>query len=563
VPDPIRFPALAEIEERERTRLEEKAQSLRDRVPPHTEAAERIELILDNHPYVVDPVYIELQRQFDLTTQSIGDHHGGDLPSQYHGPPTGDAADDEALAAAASKVYTARIHNLTKDEKAFAAVYGMLLRDGKAPPSLDDPAFNAEADRWNENDDRYRRFVKAVAEARGEYNASSDLYDNILHILVRLGKVEHSFEVDLRQWALVGETLSRQQVSADDFQLTLRVQSAIGYSDPEDTAPSTIGISLPDLDAQSDLAIVRDNVVATQALYFSAALDDMLFFGVADKIRELFQLGMLPFGKSRGGDLIFAFTKRGINRMTEVERRNLYARTFGFPGGDPNVIPNREFSDLWLRFVSAVSEIARQVNLDNLLTSKRPGSVSQEQVRKAGRDLAANLSLHGYGVGYFAATELQTTIKEVIAILSSEDVKNAYGARDMYQVIDQVATLELGGARNTTRYRTIAQAGAVIIAWLATRADLLSSTGKSRVLDLASIYNGVPRDATLKATDLPTDGDLVDAVEQWLAVTGTADTQVEQYSQAVEGPSMTSRPIQIPAVARDLLASVGISSNGK
>jgi hypothetical protein len=62
---------------------------------------------------------------------------------------------------------------------------------------------------------------------------------------------------------------------------------------------------------------------------------------------------------------------------------------------------------------------------------------------------------------------------------------------------------------------------------------------------------------------LPTDGDLVDACEQWLAVTGTADMQVEQYSQATEGPAITSRPIQIPSMARDLLASVGVSSNGQ
>lgn len=189
--------------------------------------------------------------------------------------------------------------------------------------------------------------------------------------------------------------------------------------------------------------------------------------------------------------------------------------------------------------------------------------MSQEQVRKAGRDLAANLSLHGYGVGYFAATELQTTIKEVIDILSSEDVKNAYGARDMYQVIDQVAALELGGTRNTTRYRTIAQSGAVIIAWLATRGELLSSTGKARVIDLNAIYSGAPRAANVRSTDMPTDGDLVDACEQWLAVTGTADIQVEQYSQATEGPAITSRPIQIPSMARDLLASVGVSSNGQ
>jgi hypothetical protein len=40
----------------------------------------------------------------------------------------------------------------------------------------------------------------------------------------------------------------------------------------------------------------------------------------------------------------------------------------------------------------------------------------------------------------------------------SQTIGTAYGQRDMWQVIDQVNTSELGGARNTARYRT--QAGA-------------------------------------------------------------------------------------------------------
>ena len=47
----------------------------------------------------------------------------------------------------------------------------------------------------------------------------------------------------------------------------------------------------------------------------------------------------------------------------------------------------------------------------------------------------------------------------------------AYGARDMWQVIDQVATLELGGARNSARYRTLATCGAIITTWLAKNVD--------------------------------------------------------------------------------------------
>jgi len=36
----------------------------------------------------------------------------------------------------------------------------------------------------------------------------------------------------------------------------------------------------------------------------------------------------------------------------------------------------------------------------------------------------------------------------------SKAIVPAYGRRDMWQVVDQVSTSELGGARNTTRSRT-------------------------------------------------------------------------------------------------------------
>ena len=104
-----------------------------------------------------------------------------------------------------------------------------------------------------------------------------------------------------------------------------------------------------------------------------------------------------------------------------------------------------------------------------------PMSVSQEQVRKAGRDLGANLSRNGYGIAYFAATEMQKTILEFRDVLKNPDLRNAFGARDMGQVIDNVNVNYLGGARNTHRYRTQTRAGAIIIRWIATHVQRLSN----------------------------------------------------------------------------------------
>src|SRR4030095_2247574 len=128
-------------------------------------------------------------------------------------------------------------------------------------------------------------------------------------------------------------------------------------------------------------------------------------------------------------------------------------------GSENGVDSNREFNNLWLRFLSAVKSTARQA----------PGT-SQEPLRKAGEELAANLSLHGYGIAYVAATELQSHMRDMLDLLSDREIQSAVGARDIWQVIEVIAARELGGAANTARLRTLQSSGATILRWLAARA---------------------------------------------------------------------------------------------
>jgi hypothetical protein len=477
-----------------------------------------------------------------ITGNAVGDFDiNGEFPSQQ---PAGAGA----VAAAAGPAPG----TLSIQEKQVAAVYGLMEND-----SLTDPTTE--------------RFVPGVSTALGEYTASQLLFDNVLNVIVGLGQTSDPTlgavsKISAEQWTSVARTLRNQGVLGTDALLALKVQTVLAgeVGGGDNTPPSSIDIDLPDLEAQSDIEIQSDNLQAMQAIYFAAQLEDLKVFQVVDKLVELFQNGMLPLGKGNAGNTLYSYWKEAVKRMTETERRNLYFRTFGFAGGDPSAgAPNREFNDLWLRFVSAVSSFARQVTVENLLRTNIPIPVSQQQVKKAARDLGANLSLHGYGIGYFAATELQNQIREIIGLLSDPDIKTAYGARDMWQVVDQVASLELGGAKNSIRYRTMATSGAVIIRWLAQHASVLVSADQIIVLDINQLRNlSTMRARGVKATVSPTDRDLVDSCDQWLAVTGTADKSVEDYAQPSEAPNVTSRPVYVPQVARDLLDSVGIQTPG-
>src|SRR5207244_523461 len=130
-----------------------------------------------------------------------------------------------------------------------------------------------------------------------------------------------------------------------------------------------------------------------------------------------------------------------------------------------------------------------------------------EQPHKAGRDLAVNLSLHGYGVAHFAAQELRGRIEEILDMLSSAEILAAYGVRDVWQLVERVSTIYLGGALNGVRYRTTAQSGGQIILWLADHANILASVADPSSATLNQLF----RDTGPTGIQVP--------VERWLAVT--------------------------------------------
>ena len=91
-------------------------------------------------------------------------------------------------------------------------------------------------------------------------------------------------------------------------------------------------------------------------------------------------------------------------------------------------------------------------------------------------------------------------------VLSDPDVRSAYGARSMWEVIDQVSSRELGGARSGQRYRTMAESGSTIIAWLARNARKLGKDSTRPILGSHADDRG-----------------LIVACEQWAAARGQPD----------------------------------------
>ncbi len=243
------------------------------------------------------------------------------------------------------------------------------------------------------------------------------------------------------------------------------------------------------------------SIRAMQAIYSAAMFEELKMFQVVDKLVALFRAGMLPLGHGEGADRLRRFGENATRRLPESERRAIYQRALGI-GSEDGIDSNREFNDLWLRFLSAVKSA----------TVQSPDA-SQEPLRKAGQNLASNLSRHGDGMAYVAATELQSHMRDMLDLLSDREVQSAAGAGNMWQVIELVAARDLGGAANSARLRALESSGATILRWLAARAGGLARASATPVLN--------PRERPVTrspgASLTPTDYDLVQAVDRWLA----------------------------------------------
>lgn len=443
-----------------------------------------------------------------------------------------------------------------------ALVYG-LLEDNKTPvPPLVVVQGAIVPDGTHPNAARFKEALfPALGRADGRQGLPRKTLESMAEAVSPNGLGDAG--VSAKEYAEVFNKLVDSGIAASDPNLNRQVVERLDQVQEvgESKPMHEFEISLPDLEATTDFVIEADHCKLFGSFIFASAFEELRAFQVVDRLVEMSQRGELPLIRGPAGTQLYSYWREAPNRMREDERQSFYAMTLGLPTGQPGVSVNIEFQDLWLRFVSSVSSLVRESRVDQLLRSTLPASINQQQVKKAARDLGLNMSSRGYGMVFYAAADLQKQINEIITLLSDKELKSAFGARDMWGVIDQIAQTELGGARNSSKYRMLATSGAIITAWMAKNINrMLDPT--MPMIDLRSVENPPSRLRGQTAVTTPTDYDLVNACEMWLADSAMGEDRVEQMSQPRESPQQTSRPIQIPSVARDLLEGAGLGGLG-
>ena len=280
--------------------------------------------------------------------------------------------------------------------------------------------------------------------------------------------------------------------------------------------------------------IVAENIRAVQAIYFAHHLESMRAFEVVDRLVELYQQGQLPLGSGRVGSLLERYAA-AAGRLSARQRQRLYAGALGVAGEAADAVPaDHEFHSLWLRLITAVALLDHRQDASSLLA--RANGVSAVAWRDA-RALATKASVHGAAlVG--SVKQLSVIANLLRAVLQAPEIRKAFGARDMWQVIEQVAAVYLGGAHNVVRHRRLAQGGSALLEWVAEHAYALAKP--------------------VAPAPFP-DPALLDAVQAWLAASDEED-DADNDTKPSDWPALASPSARLWALASELVRIMGIEA---
>ena len=190
--------------------------------------------------------------------------------------------------------------------------------------------------------------------------------------------------------------------------------------------------------------IVHDHLRAAAAMYYAGKLDEIGLFTVADIVARGFAEGDLAAPSS---ELPLAYWRGRHDRPSAAARAVACARVIGCGPAGSGVDANQAapvLLDRWLATAAAV-----------------PGD--PEMTEAHARALAANLSQHSTGL----AAKIHAHLGSAVQLLASPEALHAYGAANLWKLIEVVAARYLERTIDVMAMRAQAVAGTAALEWLA------------------------------------------------------------------------------------------------
>lgn len=458
---------------------------------------------------------------------------------------------DLANSDAAQKLYADTVRKLIElrgaphtDDVLVASVVGGLLRSSQFSPTSSSFALFA------------KRIVDDLLVSRGATGQPlSSFVDGAFtalqvhaEIVKLLGARSSDAEISYQLLSFVGEEAMRTigNVPLGDPSFRARVERAV--LDYASGATGFESLELPALESSVDTEIVPENIQAVGMLYAALHLERAKLLTAVDLIADLYDDGLIPISFDDAGQAIDTYRFSSDERVPEGKRASYYTRVFGAPGGDvaKTIQPNQQFDTLLMRFISSVAEYERERDVAQIFersatTDGRVGLITGEHVRKAGRELAANLSLYGWGSAHTIARRLNGHIRTALHILAMPQVQQAFGATNEWQVVERVCQQELKQIPNILKHKTMAESGKAVLDIVAKHAAVWRRSG-------SDVFTELGIDATT----------LRNHARYWLTVNGITDSTLDKMSQPVEAAVLPT----VPAFSGAQIPGLNGQSNG-
>ncbi len=194
---------------------------------------------------------------------------------------------------------------------------------------------------------------------------------------------------------------------------------------------------------------------AAAALYSGATLEQLDPFALVDRLVELWMRGGVATGAtSTSSQRLDQYWLHRAERLGAEQRRAVYAHVF-----------SEEFDEPWVALVTALAR-----------------SDGDADARAAGVRAVLNANVDESIL--LAAPPLIAHLREALEILDDPEIRNSYGARDIWQLVETLARMELGREFDVVRARTMAAAGTLVIGWLAEEIDAVPV----EVADAAAVW---------------------------------------------------------------------------
>jgi hypothetical protein len=246
----------------------------------------------------------------------------------------------------------------------------------------------------------------------------------------------------------------------------LMLDSALRKSSSLVMAAQSFAFALDELGQLDIPPVVHGQIDQAQlkviaSLYLASELE---FAGVIPAVEQLSSLGGsigVPVNLGEAADLIANFWHHRNDRATVEDRREIFARLFG-----------SGFDELMLNVCEALYK------LDELPTNANYGGVAQQsRVRSAATQLLESLVQGGGGMTTFMAQEIVNALKESLTILGHQDLKNAFGARDVWGVVAGIDRMTKTKRSDSKLFVRRGRAGLTVLSWLAEAAPHLENVG--------------------------------------------------------------------------------------